>query len=147
MEQHVLMLAFDYRGHYWKGIKKLIMLKCSFKQNLCFNEQKCIFENCRKVNTIKIFMNTFLVFKNLLCLPFQSCHLWAQFNIRYRCAVPLKWQILFHQLTICWARALIGPIGKSYWRGGLSTIDLLVLTNLDQPILYWKYDFPFYQTS
>jgi hypothetical protein len=28
--------------------------------------------------------------------------------------------------------------GKSYWRGRLSTVDLLVLTGLDQLLLYWK---------
>ncbi len=35
--------------------------------------------------------------------------------------------------------------GKSYWRGGLSTVDLLLLTNLDQPFLYWKCYLPYVQ--
>ncbi len=33
---------------------------------------------------------------------------------------------------------------KSYWRGRLSTVDLLVLTSLDQ--IYWKCYLPFYKT-
>ncbi len=34
--------------------------------------------------------------------------------------------------------------GKSYWRGRLSTVDLLVLTSLDQLLLYWKLWFTFF---
>ncbi len=37
--------------------------------------------------------------------------------------------------------------GKSYWRGRLSTVDLLVLSSLDQLLFLWKYYLPFYKTS
>ncbi len=34
--------------------------------------------------------------------------------------------------------------GKPYWRGRLSTVDLLVLNSLYQLSLYWKYYLPFF---
>ncbi len=37
--------------------------------------------------------------------------------------------------------------GKPYWKGRLSTVDLLVLASLDQLIFYWKYYLLFYKTS
>ncbi len=36
---------------------------------------------------------------------------------------------------------------KSYWRGRLSTVDLLVLTRLDQLLFYWKYYIPLLQNK
>ncbi len=36
------------------------------------------------------------------------------------------------------------PPGKPYWRGRLSTIDLLVLTSLDQVLLYCNYYLTFF---
>ncbi len=36
---------------------------------------------------------------------------------------------------------------KSYWRGRLYTVDLLVLTNLDQFLLYVNYYLPFWQIN
>ncbi len=37
--------------------------------------------------------------------------------------------------------------GKPYWRGSISTVDLLVLTSLDQLLWELKLNFPFYKTT
>ncbi len=36
---------------------------------------------------------------------------------------------------------LTAPSGNPYWRGSLSTVDVLVLTSSDKLLLYWKYNF------
>ncbi len=41
---------------------------------------------------------------------------------------------------------LVRP-GNPYWRERLSTVDLLVLTSLDQQLLYWKHFLPILQNK
>jgi hypothetical protein len=43
-----------------------------------------------------------------------------------------------------WVRSLMPEPGKPNWRRRLSTVDLLVLTSLDQLLLYWKYNLCFF---
>ncbi len=60
----------------------IMPLKSVYSKNICFNEQKCIFEHGREVKTTKeIFVITFFVFVfiNSFLLLFQICSLWANF--------------------------------------------------------------------
>ncbi len=50
-----------------------------YSKNLCFNQQ-IYFLHWRKVKQQKYLYNNYIIFVlKILCLPYQSCHLWAYF--------------------------------------------------------------------
>jgi hypothetical protein len=51
-EQHVFWLHMMIEGATEKVLQFQMLLKSIYSQNLCYNEQKCIFEHCKKVKTI-----------------------------------------------------------------------------------------------
>jgi len=51
-----------------------------------------------------------------------------------------------HKMNILWLIRYEMP-GKSYWRARLSTVDLLVLTSINQLLFTMKILFTFYKTS
>ncbi len=53
-KQLVFLIAINYRGRYWKGT-------AIYNKNFCFNEQKCIFEHCRKVKTSNLTLHFFVI--------------------------------------------------------------------------------------
>ncbi len=57
----------------------------------------------------------------------------------------MKKYIFGHQnKSFCWKLA---PAGKPYWRGRIRTVDLLVLTSLDQLLFKLKLNFLFLQNN
>jgi len=58
----------------------MMLLKSIYNKNLCFNEQKCIFEHCGKIKTIEFYVilkPIFFWFKKMFYPPFQNCPLEA----------------------------------------------------------------------
>jgi hypothetical protein len=54
MEQHVILIAVDYRGRHWQGTTIHPTIYVNMQQ---FNEQKCICESFRKVEITNILYN------------------------------------------------------------------------------------------
>jgi hypothetical protein len=46
MKQHVFTLSLIKEGTIDKVIQSIMLLKSKYNKNFCFNEQKCLFEDC-----------------------------------------------------------------------------------------------------
>ncbi len=63
MEQRVFQIVADSRGRHWDFVAIYSSNEVNLKEKKSqFNEQKCIFEHCRKVITIKNLYNHTIFF-------------------------------------------------------------------------------------
>ncbi len=53
MEQHIVCIFIDYRGHHRKGVEIFNADYVNFQPKLWFQWKKCIFGHYREVQTIK----------------------------------------------------------------------------------------------